>query len=52
VHHRGSGLKREPDDFMRTRGAEIRDEADAARIVLFGIGLGVEGWQRDVRDGG
>jgi hypothetical protein len=52
MHHRGRGLQREPDDLMRSRSAEIRDEADAARIVLFSVGGVLERRRRDVRDGG
>jgi len=52
MHHRGRGLQREPDNFVRSRGAEISDEADAARVVLFELGGKLGGRRRDVRDGG
>jgi hypothetical protein len=35
VHHRGGGLQGETNDVVRGTAAEVRDKADAARIVFF-----------------
>jgi hypothetical protein len=55
MHHRRGGLERQADDFVRGGPAQVRDETDPARIVLFdddGSGSAIFRESSELRDGG